>query len=63
MEEQDIDVDLEPEPLYEVERILKWRKVRVGRRSTQEFSVTWRGYPLDEAQWIPEVNFTYLALL
>ena len=40
MEEQEIDVDLEPEPLYEVERILKWRKVRVGRRSTREFLVT-----------------------
>ena len=63
MEEQEIDVDLEPEPLYEVERILKWRKVRVGRRSTREFLVTWRGYPLDEAQWIPEANFTYPALL
>ena len=32
-------------------------KVRVGRRNTQEFLVTWRGYPLDEAQWIPEANF------
>ena len=63
MEEQEIDVDLELEPLYEVERILKWRKVRVGRRSTREFLVTWHGYPLDEAQWIPEANFTYLELL
>ena len=65
MEEQEIDVDLEPEPLYKVERILilKWRKVRVGRRSTREFLVTWRGYPLDEAQWIPEANFTYPVLL
>ena len=63
MEEREIDVDLEPEPLYEVERILKWRKVRIGRRSAREFLVTWRGYPLYEAQWIPEANFTYLALL
>ena len=63
MEEQEIDVDLELEPLYEVERILKWRKVRVGRRSTREFLVIWRGYPLDEAQWIPKANFTYPELL
>ena len=63
MEEQEIDVDLELEPLYEVERILKWRKVRVGKRSTREFLVTWRGYPLDEVQWIPEANFTYPTLL
>ena len=25
--------------------------------------MTWRGYPLDEAQWILEANFTYLAIL
>ena len=56
-------MDLVPEPLYEVECILKWRKVRVGRRSTREFLVTWCGYPLDEAQWIPKANFTYPALV
>ena len=38
MEEQAIDVDLEPEPLYEVEHILKWRKMRVGRISTRPTS-------------------------
>ena len=63
MEEQEIDVDLELEPLYKVEHILKWRKVRVSRRSTREFRVTWRGHPLDEAQWIAEPNFIYPALL
>ena len=63
MEEQEIEVDLELEPLYEVEHILKCRKVRVGRRSTWEFLVTWHAYPLDEAQWIPKANFTYPALL
>ena len=60
MEEREIDMDLQPEPLYEVEHILKWRKVRVGRRSSREFLVTWRGHPLDEAQWILEANFTSL---
>ena len=62
VQEQDIDVDLESEPLYEVKRILKWRKVKVGRQSTWELLVTWRGYPLDEAQWISEANFTYPTL-
>ena len=52
-----MDVELEPEDGYEVERILKWRRVKVGRRMTREFLVTWRDYPLDEAQWIPESNF------
>ena len=63
MEEQEIDVDLELEPIYEVEHILRWRKVRVGRRSTQKLLVTWHGYPLNMAQWIPEANFTYPELL
>ena len=63
VDEPDLDVDVEPEPVYEVERIWKWRKVKVGRRNTREFLVTWHGYPLEEAQWIPESNFRYPAQL
>ena len=63
MEEQELDVDVEPETRYEIDRILKWRRVKVGRKKTREFLVTWYGYPLDEAQWIPEANFPYPAQL
>ena len=63
VDEQELDVELEPEPVYTVERILKWRRVKVGRRLTCEFLVIWQGYPLDEAQWIPEANFRYPAQL
>ena len=63
VEEPELDVNLEPQPRYEIERILKWRRVKVGRRKTREFLVTWYGYPLDEAQWIPEANFPYPAQL
>ena len=63
VEEQELDVAVESEPVYEVERILQWLKVKKGRKTTREFLVTWTGYPLDEAQWIPETNFTYPALL
>ena len=63
VEEIELDVNLEPQPRYEVERILKWRRVKVGRRAIREFLVTWYGYPLDEAQWIPEANFPYPAQL
>ena len=51
------EVEVEDTPHYEVERILRWRKVRQGRRTTREFLVTWTGYPLDKAEWIPERNF------
>ena len=56
-EEPEIDVELEPAESCEVDRILKWRRVRVGRRRSREFLVTWVGYPLDEAQWVPEADF------
>ena len=63
MEEQKLDVDVEPEPRYEIECILKWRRVKVGRKATREFLVTWYGYLLEETQWIPEANFPYPAQL
>ena len=58
-EEPEMDVELEPEEVYQIERILKWRRVKSGRRASREFLVEWRGYPLDEAQWVPERNFPY----
>ena len=45
------------EPFYEVDKILKWRKTKVGRRTVKEYLATWRGYPLSDAQWIPETNW------
>ena len=57
--------DIEPakEPVYEVEKLLRWRKVQKGRKTIREFLVTWTGYPLEEAMWIPEDNFTYPRLI
>ena len=63
-------VDLQPEdieptkaPVYEVEKLLRWRRVQKGRKTTREFLVTWTGYPLEEAMWIPEDHFTYPRLI
>ena len=50
------DVQVSDEPFYEVDKILKWRKTKVGRRTMKEYLVTWRGYLLEDAQWIPEAN-------
>ena len=52
------DLEVSQEPVYQVERILKWRKVPGGRRGEKEVLVTWTGYPLEEAQWIHQRNFT-----
>ena len=56
-EEEEVPIELEEieEPRYEVEKILRWRKVKgTGRR---EYLTLWTGYPLEEATWEPEENF------
>lgn len=57
---QDVDISLaEPkEDVYEVERILRWRKRKVKNKIIREFLVLWVGYPLEESTWDPEENFT-----
>ena len=52
------DLEVSQEPVYQVERILKLRKVPGGRRGEKEVLVTWTDYPLEEAQWINEKNFS-----
>ena len=51
------DVQVSDEPFYQVDKILKWRKTKVGLRTMREFLVTWKGYPLEDAQWIPKTNW------
>ena len=57
------NVEPATEPIYEVEKLLRWRWVTKGRKRYREFLVTWTGYPLEEAMWIPEKNFTYPKLI
>ena len=45
----------EADKAYEVEKILRWRHANHGK----EYLVLWEGYPMEEASWIPERNFTY----
>ena len=33
--------------------------MQIGRKRVREFLVTWHGYPLEEAMWIPESNFPF----
>ena len=47
----------EDDQQYHVERILRWQWTGRGRRRTQEFLVTWEGYPMEDTQWIPASNF------
>ena len=56
-EEDEIPIELESteEPHYEVEKILRWRKVKGTKR--REYPTLWTGYSLEEATWEPEENF------
>lgn len=45
------------EPEWEVEEILDWQPAR-GRRPSR-FLVHWKGYPVNEATWEPEVNVAH----
>ena len=51
-----LEFDVDDGPVYNVERILRWRLVRRGWRRVREFLVTWEGFPLDEAEWIHEAD-------
>ena len=57
------DVEADDGPVYNVERILRWRFVRCGRRRVREFLVTWEGFPLDEAESIREEDFCNREML
>ena len=52
-EEAPVGEDLEiEEPYYEIEKILRWRKVKRGRRILKEYLVLWKRDPVTEASWI-----------
>ena len=44
---------------YEIEKILRWRKIGPSTRQKQrrEFLILWKKYSIDDASWIPEDNF------
>jgi len=38
---------------YEIEKILRWRYYRAGNLRKKEYLVVWKGYPVEDASWIP----------
>ena len=46
--------DADDQPVYEIEKFLRWRYRKTRNRKTREFLVIWKGYPVEEASWIPE---------
>ena len=46
------DVPDVEEPYYDIERILRRRKVKRGRKILKEYLILWKGYPVEEATWV-----------
>ena len=61
LRQPDLDTDFDRTEKYEVERILRKRRVlkRNERYSHNEYLVLWPGYPLEEATWEPEAHFEH----
>ena len=47
------------EPYYEIEKILRWRKVKQGNKIIEQYLVLWRGYPIEDAMWIEANQLSY----
>ena len=47
------------EPYYEIERILRWRKVKRNKNILKEYLVLWKGYPIEEASWVQAGQFSH----
>ena len=59
---QDDIPDVE-EPFWEIERILRWRKIKRNKKIIKEYLVLWKGFPASEASWIHQDQFIRPELL
>ena len=51
------------EPYWEIEKILRWRKVKINKKIIKQYLVLWRGFPVNEATWITQEQFIRPELL
>ena len=51
------------EPFYEVEKILRWRKIKRNKKIVKEYLILWKGYPVKEASWVQASQFSHPAQL
>ena len=53
------DIPEVEEPFYEVEKILRWRKIKRKNKIVKQYLVLWRGYPVEDAMWIEAEQFSH----
>ena len=51
------------EPYWEIEKILRWRKIKMNKKIIKQYLVLWRGFPVSEATWITQDQFIRPELL
>ena len=54
-EEEQFPTEVE-EPYYEIEKLLRWKKVKRDGQLKKQYLVLWKGYPVEEAQWVLAEN-------
>ena len=57
------DVPEVEEPYWEIERILRWRKIKRNKKIQKEYLVLWKGFPVSEASWVVQDQFIRPELL
>ena len=53
------DVPDVEEPYYDIEGILQWCKVKRGRKFLKEYLILWKEYPIEEASWVQDEQFSH----
>ena len=46
-------------PYYEIEKILRWCKIKKNGKVLKEYLVLWKGYPIEDAMWIRAQKFSH----
>ena len=57
------DVPEVEESYFEIEKILRWRKVKRRNSIVKQYLVLWKNYPVEDAQWIEAGQFSHPSQL
>ena len=60
-EDQPVPTDDAPdveEPYYEIQKILRWRKIKRNKKIIKECLILWKDYPVEEASWVQASQFS-----
>ena len=53
------DIPEAEEPYWEIERVLRWRKIKRNKKIIKEYLVLWKGFSVEEAPWVQAEQFSY----